>query len=132
MMPVSAKGGNDAFRHLHRGSLRFSIRPLPDTAVVRGPYVCAELAQGRARPDSWTKAYKATEPELDEWARLSVADLLTGLGAVALGAAGDVLGVGGTRKNYCCAVFPKDEARVPVAAFVATRALPLLNGATVD
>ena len=132
VMPVSASGGTDAFRHLHRGSLRFSVRPAPKgAAVARGQYV-AELGQARVRRDGWVKAFKATEAELDEGAGLDVGELLASLGASGYGRAGDLLNVGGTRQNYCCVTFSPDEPRVPVAAFVATRALPLLAGRTVD
>ena len=92
-------------------------------------YAC--LQQARTKDDQgWSSLYWPTMAELDEGAGLPVASTLQSLGAGEVGTHLEVFGGVGRTSSLIVVTFPCDNEVVPVAAFVLTRVLPLLNGVT--
>ncbi|MEL6444437.1 MAG: hypothetical protein AAFR95_07930 [Bacteroidota bacterium] len=69
----------------------------------------------------------ASEAQMNEGAGLDVGQVLRGLGAYAYGRSEDLVGTTNQSRNQLCVVCDEDEPRVMVAAFLLSRALPILN-----
>ena len=92
-----------------------------------------DLKQARVRLDTdklWSNLYQADETEHAWGAGIDVLGLLNDYGAD-VGSRAALLDDKGPIRNRLCAVFPRSAEQIPMVAFVATRALPLLNMAFV-
>jgi len=106
-----------------RGSrLRLGIDPLDHSKRT------IELNQARLKGEEQPQRFLASQRELDHGASLNVISTLKNAGALEIGPKSKILGDEGQRRNFICATFEKNNQIVPVAAFVLTRVLPLLNG----
>lgn len=82
----------------------------------------AQLDGGRA-----LRLAEVSEYELDAFAGTCLRCALKLAGATAMGTRQEVLGVGDERRRVLCVTFPRPVQRVPIAAFVLTRIMPLIN-----
>jgi len=106
--------------------LRLAIQPIPN----RPRQLYAELRQALPK-DSFDK-HETLHPitsdiDLDAGAGLPVFELLRRTGAE-VGTKQNLLGETNQRAAYLCISFPKDNLWPPVAAYVATRILPMARG----
>ena len=116
---VNVVGVSKLLRRLEHG-LRLGIHP-------RGSQDWIELGQARIKGDDWAGKFKASPSQLNEGAGVGVAGILKKLGATEIGTKGKILDDDSTRRFYLCAVFGKNSAQVPIAAYILTRILPLIN-----
>lgn len=112
--------------------------PLMFDRLVKG----ARLGVATKRPGDWDTelgvlthhddrpptVVKATWQDLDLVLGSSAADFLLGVGATAVGTKEDTIGDASRRRGYLVMVSPEDQPTPPLAAYVLTRVLPLMNG----
>lgn len=103
-----------------RGSLRLAVLGFGDSGYC-------ELRQAQPKGERWANLFKADHATLDRGAGVSVARELRGVGASDVGSRELLLGDSSRRRSFLCATFDLREQRVPVLAFLLTRALPLIR-----
>jgi len=83
-----------------------------------------------AQPDSpgseWPTLRQADEIQLDQDAGFSLGSRIKQLGG-SFGLREDILGDSGLHRNYYCAAFPRNDHRIPILCYVATRVLALIR-----
>lgn len=82
--------------------------------------------------DEWAGKYKASPSQLNEGAGAGVVGILRKLGAAEIGTKEKILNDDSTKRFYLCAVYGKSSAPVPIAAYILTRVLPLINRYTIS
>lgn len=94
----------------------------------RTPFV--ELGISRIKADSmqmWSNVHKASDADFEAICGTDWNQLLRGLGAKSVGTRERVLGDSGRRKSYLAASWEGDSQTVPVAAYLMSRVIPLLD-----
>lgn len=84
----------------------------------------ARITKGGIKP--WSKLFKATREQLNKAAGLDVSSELYRLGALEIGTKGNIL-EREKRKNYLCAIFPRENVDVCIASYIFTRILPMIR-----
>ena len=121
---LEARNTSRALRRLEHG-LRLGIHTIKHRDWI-------ELGQARMKSPAWAGKFKATRSQLDEGAKVPVVEVLEGYGADAIGTKEQLLGDSSKKRGYLCAVFKRSSYEVPVAAYMLTRVLPIINGYCVD
>jgi len=116
---VNAVGVSKLIRRLEHG-LRLGIHP-------RGSEDWIELGQARMKGEDWAGKFKASPAQLNEGAGIGVTRILKNLGATEIGTKEKLLNDDSKRRFYLCAVFGRNSTQVPIAAYMLTRVLPLIN-----
>lgn len=88
----------------------------------------AILRQARLKEDGWSNLFAADLNDLDEGAGICVAEALLTLGAITVGTKAEVIGATDRQRNLLSVLFPSHLVEVPIAAYLLTRVLPILNG----
>jgi hypothetical protein len=88
----------------------------------------ARLWQARVKPDgTWSNRCSATLDELNEGARIDIAEKLKELGATQVGAKEDLFADTSKNRKHLYVKFPSENNQVALAAYCLTTVLPLLN-----
>ena len=108
---------------LERG-LCLKVTRVPDAPELR--MVCLRQAHVLARTeDAWSSLHTADHGMLDGGARQDVFALLRRFNASEIARKSELLGEGGPGRDPYAALFEPDNWRLPVAAYLLTRVLPI-------
>jgi len=123
--PNNVVSNDQALLRLAHSRMRMTVRDYD------GNLAWVELSQARILPNTpthWSTRRRASIDELNNGADLDVEQLLIDAGAVAVDMKQTAINDFGRRRNFYCALFPKDNRDCPVTAFVLTRILPIMHG----
>ncbi|MEP0547499.1 MAG: hypothetical protein ABJF88_11245 [Rhodothermales bacterium] len=127
--PHFAEGGGVPFSRLNCGRLRLDVQSIPEKAHAhRGrSYAVLRGVDVPPGPEVRPKLASVAVKELSDLAGCNVEIEFARLGARACGIREDVYGETHKYRSWPCVVFDANDPRPPVAAFLLTRALPLLR-----
>jgi hypothetical protein len=127
---ISRVEGSMALRRLERGGLRLSVIEQKNGKGEKQKRMYVVLRQARVKTwmdNKWSNLFKCTIEEMEKGAKTDPVDILRRAGALEAGSKGKILGAKDKSKSYLCVSFDRDNTILPVAVFVLTRVLPLIN-----